>query len=150
MRTWVNNGKLDNSVELGDMIAKLDKQLALKVYQDGGVHNKVIQTLNESGKVDEAMKYAQANSIPMDYTDSLKSMIDVNPEGALVFAKKLYEKDKNMNVHQIADLFLQRNRIQEFTSLLYDCMRGNRPEDARYQTKVCLLYTSDAPTTPYV
>jgi hypothetical protein len=39
-------------------------------------------------------------------------MMDVNPEGALQFAKKLYEKDKNLNVHQIADMFLQRNRIQ--------------------------------------
>jgi hypothetical protein len=42
----------------------------------------------------------------------LKSMIDVNPAGALDFSKKLYEKDKNLNVHQIADLFLQKNRIQ--------------------------------------
>jgi hypothetical protein len=39
-------------------------------------------------------------------------MVDVNPEGALSFAKKLYERNKNLNVHQIADLFLQRNRIQ--------------------------------------
>ena len=58
------------------------------------------------------MKYAQSNSIQMDYTDSLRSMMDINPEGALTFAKKLYEKDKNLNVHSIADMFLQRNRIQ--------------------------------------
>lgn len=112
VRNWINNGKLDCSAELGDMISRMDKQLALKVYQDGGHHQKVIQTMNETGRVDEAMKYAQSNSIQMDYTDSLRSMMDVNPEGALVFAKKLYEKDKNLNVHSIADMFLQRNRIQ--------------------------------------
>jgi hypothetical protein len=39
-------------------------------------------------------------------------MIDVNPEGALQFAKKIYERNKALNVHQIADQFLQRNRIQ--------------------------------------
>jgi clathrin heavy chain len=69
----------------------------------------------------------------------------VNPEGALQFAKKLYERNKNLNVHQIADLFLQRNRIQEFTSLLFDCMRENRPEDANYQTKVLEVNIMIAP-----
>jgi hypothetical protein len=58
------------------------------------------------------MKYASSKNIPMDHSETLRSMIDVNPEGALNFAKKLYEKDKNLNVHQIADMFLQRNRIQ--------------------------------------
>lgn len=71
--------------------------------------------------------------------------MDVNPEGALQFAKKLYEKDKSLNVHQIADLFLQRNRIQEFTSLLFDCMRDNKPEDAPYQTKVLEVNIMIAP-----
>jgi hypothetical protein len=68
--------------------------------------------LNEQGRVDDAMKYASSKNIPMDHSETLRSMIDVNPEGALNFAKKLYEKDKNLNVHQIADMFLQRNRIQ--------------------------------------
>lgn len=72
-------------------------------------------------------------------------MIDVNPEGALAFAKKLYEKNKNLNVHQIADLFLLRNRIQEFTSLLFDCMRENKQEDANYQTKVLEVNIMIAP-----
>jgi hypothetical protein len=94
------------------MVSKFDKQLALKIYQDGESHNKVIQILNEQGRVDDAMKYASSKNIPMDYFESLRSMIDVNPEGAVNFAKKLYEKDKNLNVHQIADMFLQRNRIQ--------------------------------------
>lgn len=69
------------------------------------------------------MSYAQKFGIKVDVGASLRSMIDVNPEGALQYAKKLYQKDKTINVHQIADMFLQRNRIQEFTSLLFDCMR---------------------------
>jgi len=82
------------------------------------------------------MTYAQKNGIKVDVGASLKTMIDSNPEGALQYAKKLYQKDKTINVHQIGDMFLQRNRIQEFTSLLFDCMRDNKPEDASYQTKV--------------
>lgn len=50
-----------------------------------------------------------------------------------------------MNIHSIADMFLQRNRIQEFTSLLFDCMRNNKQEDAKYQTKVLELNIMVAP-----
>ena len=94
------------------MVGKYDKGLALKIYQDGQIHRKVVQILNEQGRMDEATKYAQAKGIPIDYSESIRSMMDINPEGALQFAKKLYEKDKNLNVQQIADMFLQRNRIQ--------------------------------------
>lgn len=77
--------------------------------------------------MDDANKYALAKGIPIDYSETLRSMMDINPEGALKYAKSLYEKDKNLNIRQIADMFLQRNRIQEFTSLLFDCMRENKP-----------------------
>lgn len=145
VRNWVNTGKLENCGELGDMIAKHDKALALKIYTEGKVHNKVVQLLNESGRIDEAMKYGTANGIAVDPSESLRAMMDVNPEGALVFAKKLYEQNKNLKVHPIADMFLQRNRIQEFTSLLFDCMRQNKPEDAPYQTKVLEVNIMIAP-----
>ena len=101
--------------------------------------------LNEQGRMDDATKYAQAKGIPVDYSESIRSMMDVNPEGALKYAKQLYEKDKSLNVHQIADMFLQRNRIQEFTSLLFDCMRENKPDDANYQTKVLEVNIMIAP-----
>ena len=80
------------------MVGKYDKGVALKIYQDGQIHKKVIQILNEQGKMNEATKYAQEKGIPIDYSETLRSMMDVNPEGALQFAKKLYEKDKNLNV----------------------------------------------------
>ena len=94
------------------MLAKHDKALSLKVYQEGKNHKKVVQLLNEQGRFDDANKYAANVGMPIDYSESLRSMMDVNPEGALNYAKELYKKDKNMNIHQIADMFLQRNRIQ--------------------------------------
>ena len=127
------------------MLAKHDKALSLKVYQEGKNHKKVVQLLNEQGRFDDANKYAANVGMPIDYSESLRSMMDVNPEGALNYAKELYKKDKNMNIHQIADMFLQRNRIQEFTSLLFDCMRENKPDDAPYQTKVLEVNIMIAP-----
>ena len=145
VKNWVNGGKLDCSEEFGDLVSKHDKATALKIYQDGKIHKKVVQCFNEQGRFDEANKYAANAGIPIDYSESLRSMMDVNPEGALNYAKKLYEKDRSMNIHQIADMFLQRNRIQEFTSLLFDCMRDNKPEDAPYQTKVLEVNIMIAP-----
>lgn len=68
VKTWVGQGKLDNSEELGDMVGKYDKGVALKIYQDGQIHKKVIQILNEQGKMNEATKYAQEKGIPIDYS----------------------------------------------------------------------------------
>jgi clathrin heavy chain len=145
VRNWVTSNKLEPCVELGDMVNKQDKNLALKIYQDGKFHDKVVAVYNELGRIDEAMKYAQLNGVQVNVAESLRSMIDMNPEGALQYAKSLYQKDKNINVREIADMFLQRNRIQEFTSLLFDCMRENRAEDANYQTKVLEVNIMIAP-----
>lgn len=94
------------------MVARFDKVLALKVYQQAKAHQKVIQILNEQGRLQEASEYAGQVGFEIDYSEQIRSMIDVNPEGALQFAKKIYERNKALNVHQIADQFLQRNRIQ--------------------------------------
>ena len=67
MKNWANSGKLDNSAELGDLVAKHDKALAMKIYKDGEVHQKVVQILNEQGRVDDATKYAQSVGLPVDY-----------------------------------------------------------------------------------
>ncbi len=112
VRTWAQGSKLESCVELGDLVARFDKVLALRIYQEAKAHQKVIQIFNEQGRLQEASDYAQQAGFEIDYTEQLRSLVDVNPEGALQFAKKLYERNKNLNVHQIADLFLQRNRIQ--------------------------------------
>lgn len=145
VKTWASGNKLESCVELGDMISRFDKVLALKIYSESEAHGKVIAILNEQGRLQEASDYAAKNNFQIDYAEQLRNMVEVNPEGALSFAKKLYEKNKNMNIHQIADLFLQRNRIQEFTSLLFDCMRENKAEDASYQTKVLEVNIMIAP-----
>jgi clathrin heavy chain len=142
---WVNNNKLEMCQELGDMVARFDKNLALKIYTEGKHNQKAVQMMMEMGMQEQAMKYAEETNTPVDMSATLNTMIDVNPEGALKLAKSLWEKNKDMNVHQIADMFLRRNRIQEFTSLLFDCMRKNLPEDGIYQTKVLELNMMTAP-----
>jgi clathrin heavy chain len=52
-----------------------------------------------------------------------------SPENALNVAKTIVSRDPNVNVHGIAELFLQFNRLQELTAFLVECMRQNRAED---------------------
>ena len=68
VRTWVGGNKLENCVELGDMVGKFDKSLALKVYQDAKEHGKVIQILNEQGRLQEATEYAGRVGFQIDYS----------------------------------------------------------------------------------
>ena len=72
VRNWVNDNKLESCAELGDMVNKFDKRLALKIYQDGKLHDKVVAIFNEMGRVDEAMKYAQQNGVQVNVAESLR------------------------------------------------------------------------------
>lgn len=51
VKTWSTGNKLENCVELGDLVARIDKILALKIYQDSAAHAKVVQILNEQGRL---------------------------------------------------------------------------------------------------
>jgi hypothetical protein len=39
-------------------------------------------------------------------------------------------------VHTIAEYFMQAGRLQEMTGFLVECMKGNKPEDSIWQTRV--------------
>lgn len=51
VKTWAAGNKLENCVELGDLVARIDKTLALKIYQDSAAHAKVVQIFNEQGRL---------------------------------------------------------------------------------------------------
>jgi clathrin heavy chain len=42
---WVNNNKLENCQELGEMVVKFDKHLALKIYTEGKFNQKAVQLM---------------------------------------------------------------------------------------------------------
>jgi hypothetical protein len=79
VKTWASGNKLDSNVDLGDMVARFDKVLALKIYTEAEAHNKVIAILNEQGRLQEASDYANKVGIQIDYTEQLRGMVDVNP-----------------------------------------------------------------------
>jgi clathrin heavy chain len=56
---WINKNKLTMSDELGDAIRQQNPQLALKVFQNSGSPDKVIQGLVEANQFDKIVPYCQ-------------------------------------------------------------------------------------------
>lgn len=48
---WLNSGKLDLSLELGALLERGDKNLALKVYTEGGFKQKIFEMQMQLGNV---------------------------------------------------------------------------------------------------
>lgn len=99
----------------------------------------------ETGQLDLAMNVSSQGGFRPDYLTMLKSLVVTNSEAALNTAKSLCQKDPSINIHSIADIFLQNNKLQEMTAFLVECMVNNRPEDGPWQTKVLELNLMHAP-----
>lgn len=136
---------MECSEELGDLVKPYDIQLAIIIYKKAGSTQKLTQSYMETGQLDLAMSISAQAGFRPDYISMLKSLVVTNPEAALTTAKSLCQKDASINVHSIAEIFLQNNKLQEMTGFLVECMVANRPEDGPWQTKVLELNLMHAP-----
>lgn len=138
LTNWWNEGKLTASEELGDLVHTAgDKDMALKIYQQGGAGGKVIAVLAEKGDVDALAQYTGQTGQKLDYMYLLQSMMMNNPTGAVALAKMVAKQTPPpVDVNTMADLFLQRNMIREATAFLLDALAGDKPEQAALQTKL--------------
>ena len=133
---WLNDNKLECTEELGKAIENHDLALALTVYEKGNITNRRVEVLMKMGRVNEALQLGGSTG-QVDWVNMIRSMAHTNPDAALNTAK---EAAKNgANIYQIAEVFLQNNRIQELTGFLVESMKDNKAEDASWQTKVLEL-----------
>ena len=58
-----------------------------------------------------------------DPMQTIKEMVLTNPDQALNFAKGLCLNNPAVNVHGIAEIFLNAQRIQEMSVFLVECMK---------------------------
>ena len=133
---WLNDNKLECTEELGKLIENQDPALALKVYEKGNFTQRRVEVLMKLGRVNEALQLGGSTG-NVDWVGMIRSMCHTNPDAALNTAK---EAAKNgANIYQIAEVFLQNNRVQELTGFLVETMKSNKSEDAQWQTKVLEL-----------
>eukprot|EP00698_Gefionella_okellyi_P003029 TRINITY_DN12851_c0_g1_i1.p1 TRINITY_DN12851_c0_g1~~TRINITY_DN12851_c0_g1_i1.p1 ORF type:complete len:1713 (+),score=451.79 TRINITY_DN12851_c0_g1_i1:76-5214(+) len=144
---WLQEEKLECSEELGDLIKPQDPMLALSVYLRANAPAKVIVCFAESGQYPNIIVYAKKVGYQPDYVFLLNNIMRINQAAGLEFAQKLLQDENGplADVKQIVDCFVQRNMVQEATSLLLDVLKPNRPEDADLQTLLLEINLMAAP-----
>lgn len=145
IENWLTQDKLECSEELGDLVKPYDIQLSIVIYKKANSTQKLAQSYMETGQLEMAMNVSAQAGSRLDYISMLKSLVVTNSEAALTTAKNLCLKDPSINVHSIAEIFLQNSKLQEMTGFLVECMVANRPEDGPWQTKVLELNLMHAP-----
>ncbi|EKX42588.1 clathrin heavy chain [Guillardia theta CCMP2712] len=147
LQKWFDEGKLECSEDLGDLIKQVDGTLALKVYNKANCPGKVIACFVETQQYDKILAYAQRVGYQPEWTGILANMVVLNPEGAVRLAQMLVNQEggSKIDVAAVAELFLNRNMLQQTTSFLLDALKGNKPEEAALQTKLLEINLRAAP-----
>eukprot|EP00286_Rhodomonas_abbreviata_P018853 CAMPEP_0181303774 /NCGR_PEP_ID=MMETSP1101-20121128/8752_1 /TAXON_ID=46948 /ORGANISM="Rhodomonas abbreviata, Strain Caron Lab Isolate" /LENGTH=1715 /DNA_ID=CAMNT_0023409399 /DNA_START=168 /DNA_END=5311 /DNA_ORIENTATION=+ len=138
LQKWFDEGKLECSEDLGDLVKQVDGTLALKMYNKANCPAKVIACFVETQQYDKILTYAQRVGYNPEWTSILQNMVVLNPEGAVQLAQMLVNQDggSKVDVAAVADLFLQRNMLQQTTAFLLAALKDNKPEEAALQTKL--------------
>ena len=128
LQKWFDEGKLECSEDLGDLVKQADATLALKIYNKANCYGKVIACFVEQQQYDKILAYAQRVGYQPEWTGILANMAVLNPEGAVRLAQMLVNQEDGpkIDVAAVADLFLQRNMLQQSTSFLLDALKHNR------------------------
>mmetsp|Transcript_39448 Transcript_39448/g.98764 ORF Transcript_39448/g.98764 Transcript_39448/m.98764 type:complete len:1743 (+) Transcript_39448:183-5411(+) len=143
---WLREDKLECTEELGDIVAPLDGKLALSIYLRANASAKVIKCFTEQGQYEQIVAYAKKVNYQADYSFILRNMLMVNPEGAVTFAKQLLDNDPPLiDINSVVEVMLSQNRLQEFTSILLDHLKNNKPEEGYLQTKLLEMNLLHAP-----
>ena len=114
LTNWWNEGKLEASEELGDLVKNSrDNEMSLKIYQACNASSKVLVALAEKGDFQQLRSYAGASGQTPDFMFLLRSMMMNNPRGAFALAKMISNlPNPPIEINTITDLFLQRNMVR--------------------------------------
>jgi clathrin heavy chain len=144
---WLKEDKLDCSERFGDLVRPHDLPMALLIYRQAQVPNKVVAAMAELGQFDAILPYAIETGYQPDFTALLQHMVRVNPAKAAEFASALAKADNGppVDIDRVVDIFQAQGMIQEATSFLLDALKDNRPEQAHLQTRLLELNLVSAP-----
>ncbi|KAJ5446271.1 Clathrin heavy chain [Penicillium cf. griseofulvum] len=147
LEKWMQEKKLESSEELGDIIRPYDMSLALTVYLQANVPNKVVAGFAETGQFDKILAYSKQVGYQPDYTQLLQHIVRVNPEKGAEFATQLANEESGalVDLDRVVDVFLSQNMIQQATSFLLDALKDNKPEHGHLQTRLLEMNLVNAP-----
>ncbi|KAF1815694.1 clathrin heavy chain [Eremomyces bilateralis CBS 781.70] len=147
LEKWLQEGKLDCSEELGDIVRPHDLGLALQIYERANAAQKVVASYAELGRFDEIVPYAQKAGYRPDYTVLLQHIVRVNPNQSTEFAISLAKQPEGplVDLDRVVDIFQSQGNLQGATAFLLDVLAPNLPEHAHLQTKLLEMNLLNAP-----
>ncbi|KAK5160261.1 hypothetical protein LTR04_004655 [Oleoguttula sp. CCFEE 6159] len=147
LEKWMKDGKLYCSEQLGDIVRLHDLNLALEIYREAVVPQKVIAALAELGQFDQILPYAKSQGYTPDFNALLQHIVRVNPEKGAEFAINLAKDESGplVDIDRVVDIFQSQGMVQQATAFLLDVLAGNSPEQGHLQTKVLEMNLMNAP-----
>jgi clathrin heavy chain len=147
LEKWLKEEKLDCSEQFGDLVRPHDLNMALVIYRQAQIPNKVVAALAETGQFDAILPYSQQTGYQPDFVQLLQHMVRVNPQKASEFASALAkdERGPQVDIDRVVDIFQAQGMVQEATSFLLDALKDNKPEQGHLQTRLLELNLVNAP-----
>jgi clathrin heavy chain len=144
---WQKEGKLFCSEELGDLAKPHDLNLALAIYKEANVPQKVVASLAELGHYDLILQYCNGAGYTPDYNVLLQHVVRINPEKGAEFASQLAKNEGGplISVDRVVDIFQSQGMIQQATAFLLDVLSNDLPEEGHLQTKLLEMNLLNAP-----
>lgn len=144
---WQKEGKLFCSEELGDLAKPHDLNLALAIYKEANVPQKVVASLAELGHYDLILQYCNGVGYTPDYNVLLQHVVRINPEKGAEFASQLAKNESGplISIDRVVDIFQSQGMIQQATAFLLDVLSNDRPEEGHMQTKLLEMNLLNAP-----
>lgn len=144
---WQKEGKLHCSEELGDLAKPHDLNLALAIYKEANVPQKVVASLAELGHYDLILQYCNGVGYTPDYNVLLQHVVRISPGKGAEFASQLAKNEGGplISIDRVVDIFQSQGMIQEATAFLLDVLSNDLPEEGAMQTKLLEMNLLNAP-----
>ncbi|OAF65976.1 hypothetical protein A3Q56_06297, partial [Intoshia linei] len=142
---WLKENKLQYTEKLGDVISQYNLKFALSIYLRAECPSKVISCMAKTGQYKNIIIYADKIGLKPDYSYVLSDVIEHDASNSILFANMLIESGQLTNVRDIAELFVRKNMIKEFTAFLLEALKNNDPNDGPLQTMLLEVNLKSAP-----
>ena len=146
-KNFMEEKKITESEELGDVISTHDRETALKIYHRCECPSKVLQTLVAMGDLSKVSAYCEKVNYVPEWGSILKGCIETDPDVAVTMGVMVHNLPNhgNVNPSDVVEHFLRNQSVKQLTLYLLDILKGDREEDRTLQTKLLEINIKHSP-----
>eukprot|EP01061_Rhynchopus_euleeides_P041560 TRINITY_DN72735_c0_g1_i1.p1 TRINITY_DN72735_c0_g1~~TRINITY_DN72735_c0_g1_i1.p1 ORF type:complete len:1707 (+),score=915.97 TRINITY_DN72735_c0_g1_i1:88-5208(+) len=140
VKKYMDDEKLEESEQLGDLVQQHDPRLALQIYFKGKAHWKIIMVLIQQQEWKKIIEYVKReNEFSVDWPELLEKVCNMgNPEGASNLAQALNQEEVTppLDHNRILEMFVGKTAIRPATAYLLEVLKEDKPEFGPLQTRL--------------